>query len=51
MNTMYRFPKPAMHFQGTGIQGFDAVKHCTQEGKCTVQRYINDFENKDKTMI
>ena len=56
MNTMHRFPRPARHFLGTGVQGFDAVKHCTQ--KVTVlsrgyfpQRYINDFENRDKTMI
>ena len=36
MNTMYRFPRPARHFLGTGVQGFDAVKHCIQEGKSTV---------------
>ena len=37
MNIMYRFPRPARHFLGTGVQGLDAVEHCAQEGKCTVQ--------------
>ena len=55
MNTMHRFPRPARHFLGTGVQGFDAN---TAHRKVTVlsrgyfpQRYINDFENRDKTMI
>ena len=41
MNTMHRFPRPARHFLGTGVQGFDAVKQCTQEGECTVQRVLS----------